>query len=123
MGKKNKNKKSGDSLVYTTSETGNAFFNDILLSGNEEEEISDKSSMVIRVSRDRKNRGGKEVTLVKGLDLPEEEMLVLGKLLKSKCGVGGAVKDDEIMVQGNHINKVIELLKKEGFSNVKQSGG
>ena len=122
MGKKNKKDKGGNSLVYTTNESGNAFF-DSLFIGDEKEESSPRAAMIVRVTRDRKNRGGKEVTLVMGIDLPEDEMKTLGKLLKSKCGVGGAVKDDEIIVQGNHVDKVIELLKKEGFSNTKRTGG
>ena len=121
--KKNSNKGNDGSLVYTTSETGNAFFSHLNLSEDQESEGYDKSNMRIRVSRDRKNRGGKEVTLVVGLELPEDDLASLAKILKSKCGVGGSAKNDEIIIQGNHVEKVVELIKKEGYTDVKRSGG
>ncbi len=124
MGKKNKSNNNRDTLVFTTSESGNAFFNDLRLEFNEEESTdTPKSNMVVRVRRDRKNRGGKEVSLVVGLELEEDELTVLAKMLKSKCGVGGTAKDGEIIIQGNHVDKIVDLLKKEGYSNTKRAGG
>lgn len=122
MGKKNKNK-SGNQLVFTTGTEGNSFFNHISLGGDEKNEESTDFTTRIRVKRDRKNRGGKTVTLVQGLELSEEEMTTLCKKMKSKCGVGGAVKDEEIIIQGDQVKKVIEILQKEGYKDVKQSGG
>ncbi len=69
-----------------------------------------------------KGRGGKTVTIVKGFIGSEDDLKILAKLLKKKCGVGGAVKDGEIIIQGNYRDKVMEILKKEKY-NVKRVGG
>jgi translation initiation factor 1 len=77
---------------------------------------------VVRVSRETKGRGGKAVTLVRGLDLDAAALAQLGKQLKAACGSGGTVKEGVIEVQGDHCGKVIELLKAQGRS-VKRAGG
>lgn len=74
------------------------------------------------VSINRKQRAGKEVTLIEGFVGAEDDLKDLGKLLKSKCGVGGSVKDNEILIQGNFKQKIFDLLLKEGFSQTKQKG-
>lgn len=76
----------------------------------------------LRVMIDRKQRKGKEVTLVTGFVGAEEDLQDLAKSLKQKCGVGGSVKDGEIVIQGNNLKKILELLQKEGY-RAKQSGG
>ena len=77
---------------------------------------------IVRVSRETKGRGGKAVTLVKGVPLAPDELVVLGKTLKTACGSGGTVKDGVIEVQGDHVERVIESLKAQGY-RVKRAGG
>ena len=83
----------------------------------------DPSAIDLRVSLDKKQRKGKAVTLITGFgDLHIDDLKDLAKTLKSKCGVGGAAKDGEIIIQGDHVQKVIGLLRDEGFK-VKRTGG
>ena len=77
---------------------------------------------VVRVSRDTKGRGGKCVTLIKGVPLDATGLAALGKTLKAACGTGGTVKDGVIEIQGDHCDLIIERLKKNGWV-VKRAGG
>ena len=77
---------------------------------------------VVRVSRQTKGRGGKSVTLVKGLALDAAALALLGKQLRTACGSGGTVKDGVIEVQGDHCELVMETLEKLGH-HPKRSGG
>ena len=70
---------------------------------------------VVKVSRQTKGRGGKAVTLVTGLTLDADALAVLGKQLRTACGCGGTVKDGVIEVQGEHCDKVMEALGKQGY--------
>lgn len=85
----------------------------------EEQELLPKNQQKLRVKLDRKNRGGKTVTLVTGFVGPEDDLKALGKLLKGKLGVGGSAKDGEIIIQGEFKERVIDILLKEGYKDVK----
>jgi translation initiation factor 1 len=77
---------------------------------------------IARVSRETKGRGGKSVTIVKGLALDPMALAVLGKQLRTACGSGGTVKDGTIEVQGDHCERIVEELRKAGHS-AKRAGG
>ena len=81
----------------------------------EEEETLSKEKQLLRIALDKRNRGGKAVTLVTGFRGTTGDLEALGKFLKVKCGVGGSAKDGEIIVQGDLRPKVLEILQKEGY--------
>lgn len=85
----------------------------------DEQETIEKEKQNLRVSIEKKNRGGKTATVVKGFTGSEADLKDLAKLLKTRCGVGGAAKDGEIIIQGDLREKVVELLKKEGYVRTK----
>lgn len=105
------------------------------MGGEKAEEIKDELSpdeglergggpSVLYVSRDKKARKGKEVTLVEGWQVPDHDMLgqSLAKALKAHCGVGGGWKEGQVLLQGDHRERVAAWLRKEGYS-VKMKGG
>lgn len=104
-------------MVYSTNP--NATFAD-LFAGLQEQETPASGKTTVYVSLDRKKRAGKPVTLVEGVR--EDEVVSLGKDLKQMCGVGGTVKDGDILIQGDFRDRVIAELRSRGFQ-VKQKGG
>jgi translation initiation factor 1 len=76
----------------------------------------------VRISRETQGRGGKAVTLVRGLVLDDTALAALGKRLRSACGAGGTLKDGVIEVQGDHVDRLLALLQAEGW-RVKRAGG
>ena len=112
-----KNKKQRRNIVYSTNPD---FSYDE--EQNNDDITLDASKQKLYVSIDKKNRGGKEVTLVEGFIGNSEDLKELGKYLKSKCGVGGTSKNNVINIQGNHREKVMNLLSDMGY-HVKRKGG
>ncbi len=76
----------------------------------------------VRVSRETKGRKGKGVTLIKGLDMDAVTLASMGKKLKGMCGSGGTVKKGVIEIQGDHIERILDYLKKQGVK-AKRAGG
>lgn len=119
--------------VYIGMKKRKQQYNGVVYSTNESFEYQDedqddgletlpKSQQQLRVMLDKKMRGGKMVTLVKGFVGTQADLNTLGKQLKTKCGVGGSVKDGEIIIQGDFRQRVLDILTAEGYS-AKQAGG
>ncbi|MFI3283146.1 MAG: translation initiation factor [Rikenellaceae bacterium] len=89
---------------------------------NEQAQSLETSQQNLRIWLDRKQRGGKVATIVKGFVGSEDDLKELARMLKTKCGVGGAAKDGEIIVQGDHRDRVVEILTKSGYK-CKRAGG
>ena len=84
-----------------------------------EVETLPKNQQKLRVSVEKKGRGGKTVTVVSGFVGTEDDLKDLGKFLKTTCGVGGSAKDNEVLIQGELKQRVIDLLKAEGYTQTK----
>ncbi len=91
-------------------------------SNDEQQETLPPNQQKLEAHLDKKNRGGKIATVIKGFEGNEEDLKTLAKQLKTLCGVGGSAKDGEIIVQGNFRDKIMDFLVKEGYK-VKRVGG
>jgi translation initiation factor 1 len=112
MAKDTNDWKSRLGVVYST----NPDFAYETAKGEAEAETLPPEKQRLIVTIDRRNRGGKQVTLVTGFVGTAEDLKELGKTLKTKCGVGGTAKDGEITIQGDLRDKVVALLKEMGYN-------
>ena len=110
-------KKNKINVVYSTNSNFNYDFEE-----DKEQETLPPNEQDLRVQLDTKQRKGNGVTLITGFVGTNDDLKDLGKTLKSKCGVGGSAKDNEIIIQGDHRDKVLALLHDMGYK-AKKSGG
>ena len=111
-----KHKSDNNGTVYSTNP-------DFVFDYGEEEVVTlEPAKQNLRVMLDKKQRGGKKVTLITGFQGSDFELALLGKELKSACGVGGSTKDGEILLQGDFREKVLALLLQKGYARTKISG-
>jgi translation initiation factor 1 len=97
-------------VVYSTNPDYKYEYN-----AEDEQETLAPARQKLTVRIDKKQRGGKKVTLVQGFTGDEDDLKDLGKTLKAKCGVGGTVKDGEILIQGDFRDRIVEYLVSEGY--------
>ena len=104
-------KKKGDrhGVVYSTNDDYEYDYSE------GQEETLDPEDQELKIHIDRKHRKGKSVTIVSGFVGVEDDLKELGKLLKTKCGTGGSVKEGEIIIQGEMIEKVKKILQSENY--------
>ena len=107
---KNNDWKKREGVVYSTS-------SDFEFNYKQENESGTlpPQQQQLKVMLDKSMRAGKQVTLVTGFIGTSGDLELLGKMLKSKCGVGGSVKNGEVIIQGDHRDKIVSILQKEGY--------
>ena len=96
-------------VIYSTNENY-VFANEL-----EEEETLPNKQQKLYISLDKKQRGGKKVTIIENFIGKQDDLIQLGKTLKTKCGVGGNVKDGIILIQGDFREKIADILTNEGY--------
>ena len=111
-----KHKSDNNGTVYSTNP-------DYAFDYGEEKTITlEPAKQNLRIMLDKKQRGGKKVTLITGFKGSDFDLAVLGKELKTACGVGGTATDGEILLQGDFREKVLALLIEKGYTKTKISG-
>lgn len=112
MNRKNSRNTSG--IVYSTSDNFKPELEE------EDMESLDPGKQLLKVRLDKKQRGGKTVTLIEGLQMSEQDIEDVARQLKTHCGGGGSAKNGEIIIQGDHRDKIVQWLTKKGFSKAKK---
>ena len=110
--------RSKGGLVYSTGKETMASLLEGLSLGDEEETLP-KEDQELRVRIERKGRKGKTVTLISGFVGQTADLEELGKELKAKCGIGGSVKEGEIILQGELVERVVALLREMGYTRTR----
>lgn len=119
--KKNKDEDSERVFSYSTNPSGYNPFKDLKTETGKSS--SGMKASRLRIKLERKGRGGKVVSIITGFDADPDSIDKIATQLKSNCGTGGTVKNKEILIQGDHRDKILDFLKNKGFSDVKKSGG
>lgn len=114
MKKKTKAGSESDGIVYSTDPSFS------LPKDERSVDTIPSAQQQLKIKLDTKQRAGKAVTLVQGFVGKDEDLQQLGKSLKNFCGTGGSVKDGEIIIQGDHRDKVLQWLSKNGYSRTRK---
>lgn len=113
-----KKKPGSNSIVFSTDPD--------YLRKQESEEVhfpASSKDYKLRIWLEKKHRGGKEASIIKGFEGMGKDLEELGRILKIKCGTGGSVKDREIIIQGDHRTKLLKILLDMGYKNTSLAGG
>ncbi|MFV0605222.1 MAG: translation initiation factor [Niabella sp.] len=111
-----KHKADNNGFVFSTNP-------DFKFEGASQDETLAPALQNLRIQLQTKHRGGKTASVVMGFVGSEDDLQDLAKKLKSFCGTGGSAKEGEVIIQGDHRDKMLQWFQKNGYANVKKSGG